>query len=103
MLQKLGDRVMRPFLMDTIQFWPLSAAMTATLFVAPLTIARVLIQVSALAPCLLLLQNAGPRGMRWATVVTHLCELHHRGLSSEDAFIMISGVRYLQRVPCKAS
>lgn len=41
----LGDWVMRPFLQDTIQFWPLSAAMTGTLFVAPLTIMRVLIQV----------------------------------------------------------
>ena len=37
---------MRPFLQDTIQFWPLSAAMTVTLFVAPLTILRVLFQVS---------------------------------------------------------
>ena len=44
-LQMLGDWVMRPFLQDTIQFWPLSAAMTGTLFVAPLTIMRVLIQV----------------------------------------------------------
>ena len=48
-LQMLGDRVMRPFLQDTIQFWPLSAAMTGTLFIAPLTIFRVLIQVSSLA------------------------------------------------------
>ena len=45
MLQMLGDWVMRPFLQDTIQFWPLSAAMTGTLFLAPLTIMRVLIQV----------------------------------------------------------
>ena len=44
-LQMLGDGVMRPFLQDTIQFWPLSAAMTGTLFVAPLTIIRVLFQV----------------------------------------------------------
>ncbi len=44
-LQMLGDGVMRPFLQDTIQFWPLSAAMTGTLFVAPLTIMRVLFQV----------------------------------------------------------
>ena len=48
-LQMLGDRVMRPFLQDTIQFWPLSAAMTGTLFIAPLTILRVLVQVSSLA------------------------------------------------------
>ena len=45
-VQMLGDWVMRPFLQDTIQFWPLSAAMTATLFVAPLTILRVLFQVN---------------------------------------------------------
>ncbi|CAK0756134.1 hypothetical protein CVIRNUC_002428 [Coccomyxa viridis] len=44
-MQMLGDRVMRPFLQDTIQFWPLSAAMTGTLFIAPLTILRVLVQV----------------------------------------------------------
>ena len=48
LLQMLGDRVMRPFLQDTIQFWPLSAAMTGTLFIAPLTILRVLVQVG---PC----------------------------------------------------
>ena len=48
-LQMLGDWVMRPFLQDTIQFWPLSAAMTGTLFIAPLTILRVLVQVSSLA------------------------------------------------------
>ena len=42
--QLLGDRVLRPFLQDTIQFWPLSAAMAGTLFLAPLTIARVLPQ-----------------------------------------------------------
>ncbi|CAL5227327.1 g10267 [Coccomyxa viridis] len=47
-MKMLGDWVMRPFLQDTIQFWPLSAAMTATLFVAPLTIMRVLVQVGPL-------------------------------------------------------
>jgi len=46
-LQMLGEEGMRPFLQDTIQFWPLSAAMTGTLFVAPLTIMRVLIQVGS--------------------------------------------------------
>jgi hypothetical protein len=42
--QVLGDRVLRPFLQDTIRFWPLSAAMAGTLLAAPLTIARVLPQ-----------------------------------------------------------
>lgn len=48
-VQALGDWVLRPFLQDTIQFWPLTAAMTGTLFTAPLTIARVLVQVWELA------------------------------------------------------
>ena len=42
--QVLGDRVLRPFLQDTILFWPLTAAMAGTLLAAPLTIARVLWQ-----------------------------------------------------------
>lgn len=44
-VQALGGWVLRPFLQDTIKFWPLTAAMTGTLFTAPVTIARVLIQV----------------------------------------------------------
>lgn len=50
-VQMLGNWVMRPFLQDTIQFWPLSAAMTGTLFVAPLTIVRVLFQVGPFPDC----------------------------------------------------
>lgn len=46
-LQVLGDWVLRPFLQDTIQFWPLTAAMAGTLLSAPLTIGRVLVQVSS--------------------------------------------------------
>ncbi len=44
-LQILGDWVLRPFLQDTIQFWPLTAAMAGTLLSAPVTIGRVLVQV----------------------------------------------------------
>ncbi|BDA41128.1 hypothetical protein COCOBI_01-7830 [Coccomyxa sp. Obi] len=44
-MQVLGDWVLRPFLQDTIQFWPLTAAMAGTLLSAPLTIGRVLVQV----------------------------------------------------------
>ena len=50
----LGDRVLRPFLQDTILFWPLTAAMAGTLLAAPLTIARVLWQVH---PIFLLLKT----------------------------------------------
>ena len=58
-LQVLGDWVLRPFLQDTIQFWPLTAAMAGTLLSAPLTIGRVLVQVRL--NCILLqgLQMAG--------------------------------------------
>lgn len=51
--QVLGDRVLRPFLQDTILFWPLTAAMAGTLLAAPLTIARVLCQARPLMPPLL--------------------------------------------------
>jgi lycopene cyclase CruP len=47
--QVLGERVLRPFLQDTIQFWPLTAAMAGTLLVTPITIARVLLQVPILS------------------------------------------------------
>lgn len=42
--QALGDRVLRPFLQDTVRWWPLTVTMAGTLFAAPLTIARVLAQ-----------------------------------------------------------
>ena len=42
--QALGDRVLRPFLQDTVRWWPLTVTMAGTLLAAPLTIARVLAQ-----------------------------------------------------------
>ena len=42
--QALGDRVLRPFLQDTVRWWPLTVTMAGTLLAAPITIARVLAQ-----------------------------------------------------------
>ncbi len=41
----LGDRVLRPFLQDTIQLLPLAATMTGMMLANPLAISRVLLQV----------------------------------------------------------
>ncbi|GFR41663.1 hypothetical protein Agub_g2405, partial [Astrephomene gubernaculifera] len=41
----LGDRVLRPFLQDTIQLLPLSVSMTGMMLANPVTVSRVLLQV----------------------------------------------------------
>ncbi|GIL61770.1 hypothetical protein Vafri_16159, partial [Volvox africanus] len=41
----LGDRVLRPFLQDTIQLLPLSLSMVGMMLANPLTVSRVLLQV----------------------------------------------------------
>ncbi|GFH25720.1 uncharacterized protein HaLaN_23728, partial [Haematococcus lacustris] len=44
-MKVLGDKVLRPFLQDTIQFLPLTLSMTGMMFANPLAISRVLLQV----------------------------------------------------------
>lgn len=44
-MQRLGDSVMRPFLQDTIQFWPLVSSMLGMSMRDPIVVARVMIQV----------------------------------------------------------
>jgi hypothetical protein len=41
----LGQRVLKPFLQDTLQLGPLAATMAGMMFVKPLVIARVFVQV----------------------------------------------------------
>jgi len=44
-MQRLGDRVLRPFLQDTIQLGPLSLSMAGMMLANPVAISRVLLQV----------------------------------------------------------
>jgi hypothetical protein len=80
--QTLGDRVLRPFLQDTIRWWPLTVTMAGMLLAAPLTIARVLPQARpARAPC---------RGGR--TVAARPCD---RGQCEGWARVLVwSGARF---------
>jgi lycopene cyclase CruP len=41
----LGQRVLKPFLQDTLQLLPLALTMTGMMFAKPLVISRVLLQV----------------------------------------------------------
>ncbi len=85
--QTLGDRVLRPFLQDTIRWWPLTVTMAGMLLAAPLTIARVLPQARpARAPCSGTLPRSArgwPRGPAsaasagWARVLVWLGACSH--------------------------
>ena len=51
--QIFGDSMLRPFLQDTIRWWPLTATMAGMLVLDPISVFRVVPQVSSTASRLL--------------------------------------------------